>query len=283
MPERRHYSPRPIPMDKEFKRVLNEPKEVFEILEELVKAGKAQHLRPSRSLFLSAFSAGLEISFSILLMGVVYTLFHGMVSHSFLRILLAMAYPIGFVFVVIGRSELFTEHTTLAILPVLRRSQKWPGLLRLWGIVLSGNLLGGFVFSVILATLPVGMKIIDLSTYEALALQIVRFHWSYLLGSATLAGWLMGLLAWLVTSSQETISRIFIIVLITFVIGVAGLHHSVVGSVEVFTGMLSGKEINFGDYLFFEWWSVLGNIIGGSVFVSVLKYSHTRREDQTAV
>jgi formate/nitrite transporter FocA (FNT family) len=92
-----------------------------------------------------------------------------------------------------------------------------------------------------------------------------------------LAGWMMGLLGWLVTSSQETISRIFIVILITFTIGAAGLHHCIVGSVEVFTGMLSSDSITIVDYLRFLLWASIGNAVGGAVFVAILKYSQGKR------
>jgi len=267
-------------MDKKTKKVITQPKAVYEILEELTETGLSQHQRRGRVLFLSSFSAGLEIGFSVLLMGVLYTLYAAQVSPSALHLLLSAAYPVGFLFVVIGRSELFTEHTTMAVLPVLGRKEPFMSLLRIWGIVLAGNLLGGYIFSGVLTTLPVKMEIITESTFEKLAADIIRYNWKWILGSATLAGWLMGLLAWLVTSAQETISRIFIVVLITFVIGIAGLHHSIVGSIEVFCGYLTGTSITLGDYLSFESLSILGNIIGGSVFVSILKYGHTRRENQ---
>lgn len=267
-------------MDKNIKQTITQSKEVFEILEELTTIGEQQHKRPIKVLFLSAFGGGLEIGFSILLMGVVYTLFHGQVSHSVLHVLLAMSYPIGFIFVVIGRSELFTEHTTIAVLPVLSGKFTIKSLLSLWVVVLFGNLIAGFLFSYLLYYLPVNMNIIELSTYEALALPMLRFNAASLIGSATLAGWLMGLMAWMVTSSKETISQIVFVGLITFVIGIAGLHHSVVGSIEMFTGMLASDKIHFSDYLYFQSLAVLGNIIGGSLFVSILKYSHTRRTAQ---
>ena len=103
--------------------------------------------------------------------------------------------------------------------------------------------------------------------------------WYNISGSAVFAGWLMGLLRWLTTSSTDTISRIFIIILVTFVIGAAGLHHSVVGAVEVLVGMLTSPNIHFTDFLLFMALAVPGNIIGGSIFVAVLKKSHTKEED----
>lgn len=255
------------------------PRQVNEILDELSEDGLLQHSRPSWSLFLSALTAGLEIGFSILLMGVLFSLFENTVSKAAMQLLLAISYPLGFLFVIIGREELFTEQTTIAVIPVLNKKKKLGSLLRLWGIVLSGNLIGCFIFSLILATLPVEMKIIKESAYQHIAEEIPHYKWSVLLGSAIFAGWLMGLLAWLISSTKETISRIFLIILVTFVIGVAGLHHCIVGSVELFVAMLTGNNITMLDYFHFLAFAVAGNLIGGGVFVAALKVSHNKKED----
>jgi formate/nitrite transporter FocA (FNT family) len=95
--------------------------------------------------------------------------------------------------------------------------------------------------------------------------------------SAVIAGWLMGLLSWLVASSQETISRLFMIILVTATIGIGGLHHSIVGSIEVFSGLLIDPTISIMDYLSFEAVAILGNALGGVFFVGILKYGQRRQ------
>jgi formate/nitrite transporter FocA (FNT family) len=262
-----------------IKETLTRPKEVYEILDQITNDGQVQFSRSNLSLFLSAFSAGLEISFSILLMCVLYTLYSHQLSSSSMHLLLAIGYPLGFLFVILGRSELFTEHTTVAVLPVITGKSSVEKLLRLWGLLILGNLIGVFIFSLILVTLPVNMGIIDTRAYEDIATRILRHKWYNILGSATLAGWLMGLLGWLITSSTDTISRIFIIILVTFVIGVAGLHHSIVGACEMLTGVITSKNIHISDFLIFISLAVPGNIIGGAFFVAALKKSHTKKED----
>ncbi len=87
----------------------------------------------------------------------------------------------------------------------------------------------------------------------------------------------MGLLSWLVASSQETISRLFMIVLVTATIGIGGLHHSIVGSIEVFAGLLIDPTIGIMDYLSFEAISIMGNALGGVFFVGIIKYGQRRR------
>lgn len=260
----------------DLREVLTRPKRIDDILDEQLEEALSQHGRSNRALFISAISAGLDIGFSIFLMGVLHTLFADQLAPSFMHVLLSLAYPLGFIFVVIGRAELFTEHTALAVIPVLNRSATIKSLLILWGIVYAGNLLGGSVFGTIMVAIPTQMEFLSSGSLVELAAKMIDYNWILLIGSGILAGWLMGLLSWLVTSSQDSISRIFIVVLITSVIGIGGLHHAIVGSIEVFSGMLLSPDIGIPDYLFVLLFTTLGNIIGGVVFVALIKYSYIR-------
>ncbi len=252
----------------------DKPKEGEEILKEQIQMALTEYRRHNKAVFFSAFSGGLEIGFSLLLMATLYTMFSGTMSEPGLEVALAFAYPIGFIFVILGRSELFTEHTNLAVLPVLNGSARVVNLLELWGVIFVGNLMGGYLFSFLLSQLGPAMGIVSQESLYHFAHKMIQYNWQITLGSAMFAGWLMGLLSWLVTSSKDTISRILVIILVTTVIGICGLHHSIVGSIEVFAGLISDKRITIGDYLHFQLFATLGNIIGGTVFVAIVKYSH---------
>ncbi len=255
---------------------INRPKELEDILNQQIKTALREHNRPTLGLFLSALAAGLEVGFSFFLICAMHHLFVGELSPSTLHFVLAISYPIGFIFVVIGRSELFTEHTTLAILPVLAGSATFKSLMALWATIYAGNLFGGYIFSYIFLVIGPSMNIASEHTFGEIAREVIHHDSMVILSSAIIAGWLMGLLAWLVTAANDTVSRIFIIILITSVIGIGGLHHSIVGSIEVFTGFLTQAEISLYDYLNVQLWATLGNIIGGVFFVALIKYGHTR-------
>jgi formate/nitrite transporter FocA (FNT family) len=269
-----------VKLSGDIKDAFNKPKRVDEIYDEQIEMAMHEHRRSNRDLFMSAVSAGLEIGFTVFLMAAVYTKFHGIVNSSILDILLAISYPLGFIFVVIGRSELFTEHTTMAVLPVLSKDATIKSLLILWTLIYAGNLLGGYFFGAIMAIIPQRLGAVEVGSFEALALSLIYHPWYLIVGSGILAGWLMGLLSWLVTASQETISRILIIALITTVIGIGGLHHCIVGSIEVFTAALTSKSVGVSEYLHVQTWSTLGNIIGGVVFVAFAKFSHVRYNEK---
>jgi formate/nitrite transporter FocA (FNT family) len=99
--------------------------------------------------------------------------------------------------------------------------------------------------------------------------------WVILL-SAVLAGWLMGLLSWLVAASRDTISQIVIVWLVTVTIGFCHLHHSVVGTAEALAGIFSGSGVTFADFGRSLGLSTLGNALGGFFFVALIKWGHAR-------
>jgi len=245
--------------------VSNRPKDPEQIIEEQMDESLTEYRKSKRSLFLSSVIAGLDLGFSLLVMGVLYTMFSQNSSNEVMQLLMAAAYPLGFIFVVLGRSTLFTEHTTLAVLPVLGGRETLRNMAVVWAIIYAGNIIGGFMIAGMLSWIGPQLGIISVQTFEEIALHIMELDGGLILGSGILAGWLMGLLSWLVTSSQETISRIFIVVMITFVIGLGSLHHCMVGSTV-------SDKITFLGYLVTQGWATLGNIIGGAFFVSILKF-----------
>ena len=254
-----------------------EPQKGYEtILEQEIQSGVTELERPTGGLFLSGLSAGLDVSFSLLVIAVVTHLTEGYFSPPVERLLLANAYSVGFLFVVLGRSELFTEHTTLAVLPVLDRRASLTQLGRLWGVVYVANLLGAIIFAAFFSFVAPLLGIAEPRTFGHIAEEVVSHPWTVILLSGVLAGWLMGLLSWLVAASRDTISQVFMVWLVTFVIGLAHLHHSVAGSAEVLAGVFSGQGATAGDFLRFLSASTLGNAVGGIVFVAVIKYGHVR-------
>ncbi|MCI5080595.1 MAG: formate/nitrite transporter family protein [Saprospiraceae bacterium] len=262
--EEPNSTPNDLPSDR--------PKSMEQIAQEQIEEGQEEYKRSNRGLFLSAFIAGMDLGFSLLIMAVLYTMFSEKSSEETMQLIMAAAYPVGFLFVVLGRSALFTEHTTLAVFPVLDGQQPLRALARIWGLIYAGNILGGYLIGTMIVWLGPKLNILTHHSLEEIALHLMEIEGIAIVGSGLLAGWLMGLLSWLVTSSQETISRIFIVFLITGAIGIGSLHHCIVGSTEMFAGMIVSEKIGILDYLSTQFFSSLGNIIGGVFFVSVLKF-----------
>ena len=248
------------------------------ILDVQIREGLAELNRPASGLFLSALSAGLDIGFGPLLMAVMLTVAEFSFASPLTReLLMANAYAVGFVLVILGRSELFTEHTTLAVLPVLDGQASVRQLARLWGLVYLGNVLGAIVFAGIIAVVIPAMSVAETRAFVEIASRLTDHDWEVIVAGGVLAGWLMGLLSWLVAAAQETTSRLLFVWIIATAIGFAHLPHSIAGTVEVLMGAFSSAEITFVDFTRFLVASTIGNAIGGAVFVSILKYSHVVR------
>jgi formate/nitrite transporter FocA (FNT family) len=252
-----------------------EPQKSYEtILEQEILSGLTELERPAGNLFLSGLSAGLDVSLSLLLMAVMRTLTEGELPHAVSEILVANMYAAGFIFVVLGRSELFTEHTTLAVLPVLDGRASLRQLGRLWGLVYVANLIGAAAFAAFLAFLGPRLGIIGPRVLGDIAADVVKPAWWLILMSGVLAAWLMGLLSWLVAASRDTIGQIFVVWLVAFAIGFGHLHHAIVGSTEVLAGVFSGQGATMADFWRFLLPTTVGNLLGGFIFVALIKYGH---------
>ena len=246
------------------------------ILEQQIEQAGEELKRPAVALLLSGFTAGLDVGFGPLAMAVVLTLTRGVLAHPFQQLLTSNLYSIGFIFVVIGRSALFTEHTTSAVLPVLDGRAPISALLRLWGLVIVSNVIGAAIFAWFATRMGPALGIADTAAFGEIATRLTSKSSVVIFCSAIGAGWVMGLLSWLAVAGRDTTSQIIIVWLCTFVIGLAGLHHSVAGTSEVLSGFLAGADVTLADFGRFLVLAVLGNAVGGTVFVASLKYSHVK-------
>jgi formate-nitrite transporter family protein len=67
----------------------------------------------------------------------------------------------------------------------------------------------------------------------------------------------------------------------TFIIGIGGLHHSITGSVEMFTAYMISDRFSVAEMLRFIALAIIGNLFGGSIFVALLNYGHIRKTQKT--
>ena len=267
---------------------VSQAKSYASILVEQAMDAKKTFERSLGSLFTSAFTAGLEIGISFFMILTAFAFLNEVLPSHYALVLASLLYPIGFIIVVIGQSLLFTEQTSLLSLPVLNGIQPVSKLLRLWGIVIAGNVVGGCLFAGLMVGLGLNMGLFSVNAIDTYAEHILGFKWWVIFGSAILAGWMMGITAWLVTSARDTLSRIVLVTIITGSIGFLGLHHSIVGNIEVFSALLYGNTVSLWRYLLFLAVVLAGNTVGGVVFVAVLKnrtflFEIEKVKEQTAI
>ena len=248
-------------------------------LQHAIEEGLEQLNRPTISLFLSAIAAGLIVGFSAMAVAVVLTAAGELEASPIVsRLATAFVYPLGFIVCILSGAQLFTEHTATALYPVLDRKADVSNLIRLWFTVIIGNLIGAVVCGGLHYFASEVIHARD--GYIEIGHHLTKFSSRSLFISAVLAGWLMALGAWLVGSSPRTIAQIAVIYIVTFLIGVGGLHHSIAGSVEMFAAMFLSSEFTSSMAVRFVSIALIGNLIGGSCFVALLNYAHIRRTNE---
>ena len=242
-----------------------------EIFHRLVIAADEEFSRSTRLLFLSGLAAGLSISLSFLGMTALSALWPGGPSH----LAGSLLYPLGFLFVVMGRYQLFTENTLTPVTLVLTRIASIPRLLRIWGVVLTANILGVMVCAYVLATTGVFTPEMAEVAY-GLGEHFLKMSWADLFWKGVFAGWLVAGMVWLNYAARSMTARFLITFVLIYTVAAAGLAHCIVGSGEVLYVVFEGGA-SFGTFLFdFLVPAVLGNTVGGVLLVAMLNFSQTR-------
>ena len=246
-----------------------------EIHDNILEPAKKEMDRPAASLLWSALASGMVIGFSFLASSFAAHL----VSEPYRTAAAAAAYPLGFIFVVMARSELFTENTLDPVVPLLeqRNWETFQKMLRMWGLLLAGNLVGALIFGWVLARTPVVQPELHPSMLK-IATEVSSGGFGQVLYAGVFAGWLIALLSWLLASTHSTPAQIVLIWLCTAPISALHFRHSIAGSVEAFYRAASGGA-SWGSMLGqFVVPSVIGNAIGGVLLVALLNYGQVAEE-----
>lgn len=242
----------------------------FSILHE----AEAELNRPLSSLFWSGLAAGMSMGFSMIAMGILEAY---LPDEKWSVLVSRFGYSMGFLIVILGKQQLFTENTLTPILPVLRMrsKRKLISVGQLWGVVLVANLLGAFIVSIVIVNTSVFepeivqefIKIGEEALAPAFSTHIIR---------GIFAGWLIALMVWLLPYAET--ARIWVIILITYLVAIGHFSHVIAGSVEMFTLAAYGEN-SWGEVLVgYTFPTLIGNIIGGVVLVASLNYAQIKAE-----
>ena len=249
-----------------------------QIYENVRTTAEEELKRPAQSLFWSAIAAGLTIGFSFFAAAYLTTL----VPPGYQSAISAAGYPLGFIFVVLARQQLFTENTLEPIIPLLHRPD-WSvvrDLMSLWTIVLIGNLLGALLFACVLAKTPMTTPEFQ-KTLLDVAANGTSGGFLLVLYRGIFAGWLIALMAWLIASTRATGAQVLLIWLTTAPISAFGFRHSIAGSVEGFYQAWAGAT-GWGQITInFIVPAITGNIIGGVVLVAILNHGQVVADKKT--
>ncbi len=244
-----------------------------EIFDAALENGRDEVRRSPRTLAFSGLAGGLTMGLTGLGVATVRALIGTSPSAQLISFLI---YPVGFIAVIIGRQQLFTENTLYPVILVLDEHRYFGRTARLWGIVFAFNVLGAFVFALLAIRLgavrPAIAQQLGAMGTEAVAGSAAHFFWSGVVG-----GWLIALVAWIVTASRWTIGQVAMVWLLTFVVGVGHFAHCIATSGEILSAVVAHASPAF-EYARWLLPSTLGNIAGGVVIVSLLNYGQVRED-----
>ena len=180
----------------------------------------------------------------------------------------AVAFGLGFIALGLAKSELFTENFLVPIAPIVARRARIRSLLRLWFGTLVMNLVGGWVMTLIVIT--------ALPETRATAIKLGEHFVQNGIGltsfaSAVLGGVVITLMTWMQHGTDSPVAKLIAAEGAGFLLAAGHLNHAIVASLEMFAALHAGATFGYGVWLELLGWASLGNIIGGILFVTVLR------------
>jgi formate/nitrite transporter FocA (FNT family) len=244
---------------------------IYEIVR---KHGDEEMERPAFSLWWSGLAAGLGISFSVLAQAILQ---HHLPDTEWQPLIASFGYSFGFLIVILGRQQLFTESTITAVLPVISdpRPVMIIGMLRMWGIVLAANLTGTLLAALFCALTPVTDPDY-LAQMLSLGRHVMELSWAQKFVRGISAGFLIAALVWIRPAAEG--SQVALIVVMTYLIAVTGSTHIVAGSMEAFLLVVNGELSPLAMAGQFVVPVLSGNIVGGTALFALLAYGQVVKE-----
>ena len=262
--------------DRERERAEERTRPPVRVIHEAIRReGQEEIKRASTGLAWSGFAAGLSMGFSLVAEGL---LRFYLPNADWTPLIWRLGYAVGFLIVVLGRQELFTETTLTAVVPLLsRRSiETLLDMLRVWGIVLVANLAGAVLFAVVLADLHVFDTPV-LEQFAYIGTHAAEGSWGAIVIRGIFAGWLIALVVWLLPLAGA--GRLWMIIILTYFVGLGSFSHIIAGSVEVMFAAIYGGvswQHYLGGYLVP---TLIGNTIGGASLVAALNTAQVAQSD----
>jgi formate/nitrite transporter FocA (FNT family) len=259
--------------DREIEEANDRSSATAKVVHEAIRLEGAEELeRPSSSVAWSGLAAGLTMGTSMLGQGLLMAaLPHAPWGH----LVASLGYTLGFIFVTMARQQLFTETTLTVMLPLLHGTHRADEVVRYWAIVLAANIIGTLLFAAA-ATIPHLVRSEAVDAFRQLGTNAVQPGFGGVLIKGVIAGWLIALMVWLMPAAAS--ARIVVIAAVTWLIAAGEFSHVIAGSSEVAFAAIQGA-ISWQEYtLGFLLPALIGNSIGGVVFVALLNHAQVKEE-----
>ena len=255
----------------------NQPPRAAVLHETIRIQGDHELERSVAALWWSALAAGLTMGLSLMAMGLFKSRLPDIESS---HVIASLGYSAGFLAVILARQQLFTENTLTAVLPVMSKPtlQNFGRLFRLWGVVLFGNLCGTLLVAYVMLNLPIFDTQTDHAFLE-IGRKVMENDVMHMFSKGIVSGWMIATMVWMIASMEA--AKIWIIILITYLMALGDFTHIVVGSAEASYLVFAG-ELSWSDFwLIFAAPTLAGNIIGGSFIFAILSHAQIRSEKDT--
>lgn len=259
--------------DREIEEADDRSSTTAKVVHEAIRLEGTEELeRPSSSILWSGFAAGLTMGCSMLGQGLLQT---HLPDAPWRELVASFGYCLGFIFVTMGRQQLFTETTLTVMLPFLHGTHRIGDVTRYWALVFAANIVATLLFAAA-ASIPHLFQPEATEAFVKLGVKAVEPGFGVVLLKAVFAGWLIALMVWLMPAAAS--ARIFVIIAVTWLISVAQFSHVIAGSVEGVFAALHGA-IGWTDYLLgFLIPAFIGNSVGGVVVVALLNHAQVKAE-----
>ena len=241
-----------------------------QVIHEVIRRqGEDELHRTSSGLAWSGLAAGLSMGFSLITEGLLYTY---LPDAQWKPLISKLGYSVGFLIVIIGRQQLFTENTLTPIIPLLARRnvECLKNVLRLWAVVFAANMVGTLIVAWVLGHTNIFEPQIR-ESFKAISLEATGNGFGLSLLKGIFSGWLIALMVWMLGGLKEV--NVSIIVIITYLIGIAGLTHIIAGSVEALylttTGAIGWLQA-IGSFMLP---TLIGNVLGGVSLIAVVNHA----------
>lgn len=233
------------------------------------KQGDEELARPTSALAWSGLAAGMSMGMSMIAEGLLRA---HLPQTPWAPLVVRMGYPLGFLMVIIGRQQLFTENTLTPILPLMARRDRGTFLhvLRLWAAVFVANIVGAHLVAWACAATPafqpeVRQAFLDLSR------QAVHVGFGEAILRGIFAGWLIAMMVWMLAAVRT--GQIPIIIILTYIVGLGDLTHIIAGSVEALYLVWAGQLSWFACVGGYMLPTLIGNVIGGVSLVAAVNHA----------
>jgi formate/nitrite transporter FocA (FNT family) len=239
------------------------------------REGDKELARPLSGLWWAAVAGGLSMGFIFMTEALLRS---HLPEADWRPLVTKLGYPVGFIIITLGSQQLFTENTITPIIPLLvsYTGEKMRKMFALQAVALAGNILGALLFAMAVGWTEVfDPKVQD--AFSAIGAEALKHGFLTTLVSGIFAGWLIALMVWMLPASAA--NQIAVIAVPTYLVGLAGFAHIVVGSVETLYLVVTA-QIGIGTYLIrFFVPSLIGNVIGGFVLVTWLNHAQVTSGD----